>query len=63
MFWAVLMALGIELCLLASPYASFFGISMTARFVTVTIAAHLVFGLALGTYFAWHAKRWRMPAL
>jgi hypothetical protein len=57
---AALMAVGIELCLLASPYASFFGIHMTPRFVVVTMIAHIIFGLGLGVYFAWHAARWRM---
>jgi hypothetical protein len=56
---ATLMAVGIELCLLASPYASFFGIQLTPRFVVVTMIAHIIFGLGLGTYFAWHAAKWR----
>jgi hypothetical protein len=60
--WATLMAVGIELCLLASPYASFFGIHLTARFIVVTMIAHIIFGLGLGTYFAWHAAKWRWPA-
>lgn len=58
--WATLMAVGIELCLLASPYASFFGIQMTTRFVLVTLTAHIIFGLALGAYFAWQANKWRL---
>ena len=61
--WATLMAVGIELCLLASPYASFFDIHLTTRFVVVTMIAHIVFGLGLGAYFAWHAAKWRLPAL
>jgi hypothetical protein len=59
--WASVMAVGIELCLLASPYASFFGIHLTPRFVVVTMAAHGIFGLGLGVYFAWHTSRWRLP--
>jgi hypothetical protein len=55
---AVLMAAGIEACLLLSPYASFFDIHMTARFVVITLAAHLIFGLAMGLWFAWQARRW-----
>lgn len=58
---ATLMAIGIELCLLASPYASFFGIHLTPRFIAVTMIAHVVFGLGLGAYFAWHAAKWRLP--
>ncbi len=61
--WAVLMAVGIEICLLLSPYAAFFGIHLTARFVTVTLIAHIVFGVGLGLYFAWHAGRWKLPTL
>jgi len=57
---ATLMAVGIELCLLASPYTSFFGIAPTSQFILVTIMAHIVFGVALGTYYAWHASRWRL---
>ena len=60
--WAMLMAAGIELCLLASPYAAFFGIAITPRFVVVTMIAHLIFGLGLGAYFAWHAAKWRLAA-
>jgi hypothetical protein len=57
--WAVLMAVGIEVCLLLSPYASFFDIHLTTRFVVVTLLAHLIFGIGLGLYFAWHARRWQ----
>ena len=60
--WAMLMAAGIELCLLASPYVAFFGIAITPRFVVVTMIAHLIFGLGLGAYFAWHAAKWRLAA-
>lgn len=60
--WAVVMAVGIELCMLLSPYAKFFRITLTARFVTVTLAAHVLFGVGLGLYFAWHARRWPATA-
>ena len=56
--WSVLMALGIEVALLASPYASFFRIQLTLRFVVVTLAAHLVFGVGLGLWARSHARRW-----
>jgi hypothetical protein len=59
--WATFMAVGIEGCLLVSPYAGFFGIHLTTRFVVVTVLAHITFGLGLGAYFAWHAGRWRLP--
>jgi len=58
--WATVMAVGIELCLLASPYTSFFNIHLTARFVVVTMIAHMIFGIGLGAYFAWHGNRWRV---
>ena len=41
-----------------SPYAKFFSIAMTPRFVVVTLIAHVVFGIGLGAYFAWNARRW-----
>jgi hypothetical protein len=46
--WAVLMALGLELGMLLTPYPQVFGIPVSARFVMVTIAAHGLFGVALG---------------
>ncbi|HEX5472283.1 MAG TPA: hypothetical protein VFW73_10370 [Lacipirellulaceae bacterium] len=61
-FWASMMAVGIEVCLLLSPYAAFFGIQVTSRFVVVTLLAHMIFGLGLGTYFAWNTSWWRLPA-
>ncbi|CAG1003238.1 hypothetical protein PHYC_03051 [Phycisphaerales bacterium] len=60
--WATLMAVGIEVGLLLSPYAKFFGIHPTTRFVVVTMLAHLIFGLGMGGYFAWHGSRWRLSA-
>lgn len=59
--WLVLggvaMAISIEACLLASPYARFFSIPLTSRFVVVTLLAHLIFGLGLGLYLAWQSRR------
>jgi hypothetical protein len=46
--WAVLFALGLELGMLFTPYPKVFGIPLTAQFVAVTVAAHAVFGVALG---------------
>jgi hypothetical protein len=46
--WAVLMAVGIELGMLLTPYPQIFGIPITARFVAVTMAAHGIFGVGLG---------------
>jgi hypothetical protein len=60
--WAVLMAMGIEACLLVSPYSGFFDIPLTPKFVAVTLAAHLVFGIALGLWVGWNSRRWAIPA-
>jgi hypothetical protein len=46
--WAVLMAVGLELGMLLTPYPRVFGIEVSARFVAVTMAAHAVFGVGLG---------------
>jgi hypothetical protein len=59
--YATTMAVGIELCLLASPYTSFFGIPLTTSFIVVTIMAHLIFGVGLGAYFAWFSAKWQLP--
>jgi hypothetical protein len=46
--WAVVFALGLELAMLFTPYPAFFGIPLTAKFVIVTLIAHLVFGIVMG---------------
>jgi len=46
--WAVLMALVLELGMLLTPYPQVFSIAVTARFVFVTVAAHAIFGVAMG---------------
>ncbi len=51
LFWgAVVWALFVELMLLLTPYANFFGLKLDARFLFLTLTAHLVFGIALGLY-------------
>jgi len=54
--WAVLMALALELGMLLTPYPQVFGIAITTRFVMVTIAAHAIFGGALGLAVRWLAR-------
>jgi hypothetical protein len=49
-WWGVLVATGIEMALLLSPYGRFFGIAVTALFVGVTLTAHLIFGAVMGWY-------------
>lgn len=46
--WAILLAVGLELGMLLTPYPRVFGIPVTARFVAVTMAAHAIFGIGLG---------------
>ncbi len=56
-FWgSVLWATGVEILLLLSPYYQFLGLHLPMnQFVPITLAAHLVFGAALGWYFV---KKW-----
>jgi hypothetical protein len=53
--WAVAMALGLELGMLLTPYPNLFNIPVTTRFVMVTIAAHAIFGVAMGLAIRWLA--------
>jgi len=46
--WAVVMALGLELGMLFTPYPAVFGIPVALQFIAVTVAAHAIFGLGLG---------------
>jgi len=48
--WGIVMAVGLEIFLLISPYSGFFAIKITAIFVAVTLSAHILFGIALGLY-------------
>jgi hypothetical protein len=47
---AIVWAMAVEVMLLLTPYATFFGLKLDARFLFLTISAHLVFGLVLGWY-------------
>ncbi|HYG73812.1 MAG TPA: hypothetical protein VEK08_02170 [Planctomycetota bacterium] len=49
--WAVVMAVGLELAMLLTPYPTFFGIKVAATFVVVTLAAHMIFGVSMGLLF------------
>ncbi|MDB6063998.1 MAG: hypothetical protein JWR26_206 [Pedosphaera sp.] len=46
--WAVVMAAGLELGMLFTPYPNVFGIPLSTRFVLVTLMAHGIFGVAMG---------------
>lgn len=46
--WGVLMALGLELGMLLTPYPSYFLIPLSLIFVLVTMAAHFIFGAVMG---------------
>src|SRR5450432_3272818 len=54
--WAILLAVGLELLMLFTPYTTYFAIRMTALFVTVTLLAHLILGVALGLFARWMAR-------
>ena len=53
---AVDFAVGLELGMLLTPYASVFNIPLTARFVIVTVLAHAIFGVGLGGSVRWLAR-------
>ena len=55
--WAVVMAVGLELGMLFTPYPNVFGIHVTGLFIGVTLAAHLVFGVAMGLTTKWFGSR------
>jgi len=57
--WAVVFAVGLELAMLFTPYPAFFHIPLTSKFVIVTLAAHLVFGVFMGraTLVLWRLLR------
>jgi len=59
--WAVLMAVGLELAMLLTPYPHVFGIHVGAVFIAVTLAAHLIFGIVLGLLTRWLSGVWPLP--
>lgn len=60
--WAVVFALALELGMLFTPYPSVFNIAVTTRFVVVTVAAHVIFGVGLGFAARWLESRFRNAA-
>jgi hypothetical protein len=61
--WALVMAVGIELAMLLTPYPRAFGIPVTGLFIAVTLTAHVIFGVGLGLA-ARRISRWlekRLP--
>jgi hypothetical protein len=56
--WAIALAVGIEIGMLVTPYASLFAIKMTALFVAVTLLAHMIFGIVLGLLARRMSRRW-----
>ena len=64
-FWAVVMAVGLELGMLFTPYPNVFGIQLTGLFVIVTLTAHLIFGVVMGKaaqQFSLHWEPKKVPA-
>lgn len=47
-WWAIVMAVGLELGMLFTPYPTYFHIRTTSTFIAVTLSAHLIFGVVLG---------------
>jgi hypothetical protein len=56
--WAVVMAIGLELGMLLTPYPQVFGIAVTRHFVMVTMAAHGIFGVGMGLAVRSMGLRW-----
>jgi hypothetical protein len=62
LFWgAVLWALTIEMILLLSPYSAFVGLPLDGRFLFLTASAHLIFGVALGSWTRLRGAKWTEP--
>lgn len=59
-FWgSVAWATVVEMLLLLSPYYSYLGLHLPmTQFIPITLAAHLIFGAALGWYFV---RKWPSP--
>jgi hypothetical protein len=61
--WAVLLAVGLELGMLLTPYPQVFGIRVGATFIAATLAAHLIFGVVLGLVARSMSRAWRTPLM
>ncbi len=64
-FWAVVMAVGLELGMLFTPYPNVFGIHLSGFFIIVTLTAHLIFGVVMGKaaqQFSLHWEPKKVPA-
>ena len=57
--WAVLMAVGLELAMLFTPYTQVLGIRASPSFVLVTLTAHLIFGVAMGRAVIALSRHWQ----
>ena len=55
----MVLAVGLELAMLLTPYPRVFGIRVGSLFVVVTLAAHLIFGVVLGLSTRWLSGIWR----
>ena len=54
LFWgAIAWAMMVEAMLLAMPYTDFFELPYNNRFIVLTLTAHLVFGIVLGSWCRW----------
>jgi hypothetical protein len=60
--WAVLFAVGLEYLMIITPYTTFFGIPVSAKFIIATFTAHAIFGVTLGLLAKWMSDRWHVPS-
>ena len=61
-WWAIVMAVGLELGMLLTPYPAYFHIRTTPTFIVVTLSAHLVFGVVLGLVAKYLDGRFQWPS-
>jgi hypothetical protein len=60
--WGIVMAVSLEIVMLITPYTRFFSITLTTRFVIVTLLAHAIFGIVLGWIARIYSQNWLRPA-
>ena len=60
--WAVLMAVVLEIGMLATPYPQVFYIDVGLSFIIVTLAAHVIFGIVLGITAHKLSQAWPMSS-
>ena len=46
--WGIVMAMGLEMAMLLTPYTQLFQIPLTFNFIWITLTAHCIFGVVMG---------------